>query len=125
MASRCESASARARGKCPMEPKTKTQSAHVRKGRQKARADMDMFGSPAEHERYRSDFHQWKVISRRDTLHSRGPALRLFSPLWGGSHLSLFVTARAPIPDPTQPNPEAKPDPGRGPLFESISFFFC
>ena len=35
MAPRCESASARARGKCPMEPKTKTQSAHVRKGRRR------------------------------------------------------------------------------------------
>ena len=25
----------------------------------------------------------------------------------------------------TRPNPEAEQDPGRGPLFESNSFFFC
>ena len=25
----------------------------------------------------------------------------------------------------TRPNPKAEPDPGRSPLFESNSFFFC
>ena len=85
MAPRCEFASARAWGKRPMDPLTETQLAHVREGRQKARVDMDMFGSPAENERYCLDFRQRKFIARRDTLHSRGPALRLSSPLWGGS----------------------------------------
>ena len=83
MALRRKPSSSRARGKRPFETKTKTEHAHAREERQKAQADMSLFGSLAEHERYCSDFRQKKVIAGRDVNFSlEGSRLEtLFSKL--------------------------------------------
>ena len=50
------------RANAPIEPESEAEPAHEREGRHKARTDMSLFVSLVEHERYCSDFRQWKVI---------------------------------------------------------------
>ena len=96
MAPRHESASTRARGKRPMVLETETKPAHVLEGRQTARVDMSLFGSPIDHERYCSDFRQRKVIAGQDIDFSslEGSGLEaLFSDMgW-----LPFVTLHEPV----------------------------